>query len=62
MARFDVIACAADDALGRTGRLYREVQTRFKDLPARSHSPEWTGERRCQAEMRHLSRRYSGGG
>lgn len=54
MTRFETIAFDADDTLWHSERLYVNTQTRFKQLLAHYHSPEWIEERLYQTEMRNL--------
>ncbi len=54
MSRFQVIAFDADDTLWHNERLYIAAQTKFKNLLAQYHSPEWIAERLDQTEMRNL--------
>ena len=54
MPRFEVIAFDADDTLWQNERLFISAQTRFKNLLAQYHSPEWIAERLYQTEMRNL--------
>ncbi|HXV42349.1 MAG TPA: HAD family hydrolase [Anaerolineae bacterium] len=54
MSRFEVIAFDADDTLWHNERLYISAQTKFKQLLAHYHSPEWIDERLYQTEMRNL--------
>jgi putative hydrolase of the HAD superfamily len=54
MPRFDAIAFDADDTLWQNERLFINVQTRFKNLLAQYHSPEWIAERLYQTELRNL--------
>jgi putative hydrolase of the HAD superfamily len=51
---FDIIAFDADDTLWHTERLYVDVQTRFKQLLAHYHEPEWIEARLYQTEMGNL--------
>jgi putative hydrolase of the HAD superfamily len=54
MSRFDIIAFDADDTLWHNERLYLSTQTKFKQLLAQYHSPEWIDERLYQTEIRNL--------
>src|ERR1700690_1306619 len=54
MSLFEVIAFDADDTLWHTERLYVDAQTRFKELLAHYHSPEWIQERLDEAEKLNL--------
>lgn len=54
MSLFDVIAFDADDTLWHSERLYFDMQTRFAQLLAQYHSPEWISERLYQTEARNL--------
>jgi putative hydrolase of the HAD superfamily len=54
MSPFEVIAFDADDTLWHNERLYVSAQTKFKQLLAHYHSPEWIDERLYQTEMRNL--------
>jgi putative hydrolase of the HAD superfamily len=54
MPRFEMIAFDADDTLWHTERLYVDTQTKFKQLLAHYHRPEWIEERLYQTEMRNL--------
>ena len=51
---FELIAFDADDTLWHTERLYVNTQTKFKQLLAHYHRPEWIEERLYQTEMRNL--------
>jgi len=55
MSRYDVIAFDADDTLWHNERLYAHAQSRYKQLLARYHNPEWIDERLYQTETRNLS-------
>jgi putative hydrolase of the HAD superfamily len=54
MPYFDVIAFDGDDTLWHNERLYTHARSRFMDLLAHYHSPEWIGEQLDKAEMRNL--------
>ncbi|GAB4578026.1 MAG: HAD family hydrolase [Anaerolineales bacterium] len=54
MTTFDMIAFDADDTLWHNERLFIEVQSRFKDLLAHYHSPEWIGARLYDTEVRNI--------
>src|SRR5690242_1267175 len=54
MSLFQVIGLDADDTLWHNERLYAGAQTKFKQLLAHYHSPEWIDERLYQTEMRNL--------
>ncbi len=54
MSHLEVIAFDADDTLWHNERLYANAQTRFRDLLAHYHSPEWIDQRLYEAEMRNL--------
>jgi len=54
MSRFEIIAFDADDTLWHNEQLYVNAQSRFKELLAQYHSPEWIDQRLYQAEMRNL--------
>ncbi len=54
MSRFQVIGFDADDTLWHNERLYAEVQSGFRKLLSRYHTPEWVDERLHQTEMRNL--------
>lgn len=54
MPHFDLLAFDADDTLWQYERLYVEAQSRFADLLAHYHPPEWIRERLYQAEIRNL--------
>lgn len=54
MPRFSMIAFDADDTLWHNERLYAAAQTRFKQLLAHYHDPQWIEERLYEAEMRNL--------
>lgn len=54
MPRFDMLAFDADDTLWQTERLYVDTQTKFKELLAHYHPPEWIDAQLYAAEMRNL--------
>jgi putative hydrolase of the HAD superfamily len=54
MSRFEIIAFDADDTLWHNERTYINAQTKFRQLLAHYHSPEWIDERLYQTEMRNL--------
>jgi putative hydrolase of the HAD superfamily len=54
MSPFEVIAFDADGTLWHNEHLYIKAQTRFKQLLAHYHSPEWIDERLYQTEMLNL--------
>jgi len=54
MPRFEMIAFDADDTLWHTERLYTHTQTKFKQLLAHYHRPEWIEERLYQTELQNL--------
>lgn len=54
MSLFELIAFDADDTLWHNERNYISAQTKFRQLLAHYHSPEWIDERLYQTEMRNL--------
>jgi putative hydrolase of the HAD superfamily len=55
MPHFDLIAFDADDTLWHNERLYVAMQTRFAQLLAHYHDPEWVNERLYQTESRNIA-------
>ncbi len=54
MSPFDLIAFDADDTLWHNERLFIDTQSRFKDLLAHYHDPEWIAARLFETETRNL--------
>ena len=54
MSKFDLIAFDADDTLWHNERLYVNAQSRFVELLAHYHDPDWIRERLYQTETRNL--------
>lgn len=54
MSKFDLIAFDADDTLWHNERLYVDAQSRFVELLAHYHDPDWIRERLYQTETRNL--------
>lgn len=54
MPKFDLIAFDADDTLWHNERLYVNAQSRFVELLAHYHNPDWIRERLYQTETRNL--------
>lgn len=54
MSKFDLLAFDADDTLWHNERLYFNAQSRFVELLAHYHDPDWIRERLYQTETRNL--------
>jgi putative hydrolase of the HAD superfamily len=54
MPKFDLIAFDADDTLWHNERLYIDAQSRFAQLLAHYHNPDWIGKRLYQTETHNL--------